>query len=863
MRSCPRARPRLLAILSALLMTALFAPLPSFAQSPPAARKAPPPPPPPSPTDQEQFLSYWTTETGWRTELQLRSNLLNRDLTVTPVLRTPDGGETPLSPVIIKGKEVQSLDLNTLIGNSAPQVIATYGSLVLRYHSTSFSDLYAVAMIRGIGHSIAFHIDGLNESPKFQSGSREGIWWLPNSATMDYLILVNQSGAPLPLDLGLFDAGGKSSNQKLTLAPRALSRLSVRQLVAAAGLTGSFGGIKISVPNHAGSLDSLHFLFDEKAGFSAVLKMFDYDPKAQIADRDHAGTGVWTLRAPMLALSNPDPALAFPVGTTLRPQIFVRNTAAKPINASLLFNWRSEATTGKAKGPVLRLNPFETRRIDVAALQDATTLPQDAHWASVTLTTDSQPREVVAVAASYDSSLHYGAQTPFTDQLSAHLLGSMLEYDAEHDSIIAVGNGGAKPILAAFTLFYNQGAGTQTYELEQTLGPDEQMWIQPGKLIREHLPDRNGKTLPADLTSGSYEIRDLTNHAFGTLFEAKVIYDKTYGHVTYGCNQCCGYTTPILAWYNPLNIPIGSTADNGVLAYEPCIAGYDDVSSYFYSKWSSNNTSIATVNAYAVHTGVSVGSTTSNVLYAPLPDNDIRLNCPGSMFGPGNPGANVSPTVTIGSFSQNPILNGSTATVTITVNPSATISLAITSSGTGAAKFDSQGGSTTKTISGTTTVTIYGSATSTNDNELTLSASYGGTVLYSVGFAVTSGACTLGGEYDTGSGKHTCPSTVTLQSNYTISQYCSTCSFACVSVHTDGAWTPDTNGCSTVTGHVVGSLTGTATTQATGTFSASDCNWHYEFFVTRAINAQGVPTDNTGGQIGIKCTYNSIGYPCP
>ena len=66
--------------------------------------------------DQEQFLSYWTTETGWRTELQLRSNLLNRDLTVTPVLRTPDGGETQLSPVVIKGKEVQSLDLNTLIG---------------------------------------------------------------------------------------------------------------------------------------------------------------------------------------------------------------------------------------------------------------------------------------------------------------------------------------------------------------------------------------------------------------------------------------------------------------------------------------------------------------------------------------------------------------------------------------------------------------------------------------------------------------------------------------------------------------------------------------------------------------------------
>jgi len=45
--------------------------------------------------------------------------------------------------------------------------------------------------------------------------------------------------------------------------------------------------------------------------------------------------------------------------------------------------------------------------------------------------------------------------------------------------------------------------GTQRYDLEQTLQPDEQMWIDVGKLIREHAPDKNGKTLPADLTSGS------------------------------------------------------------------------------------------------------------------------------------------------------------------------------------------------------------------------------------------------------------------------------------------------------------------------------------------------------------------------
>jgi hypothetical protein len=147
----------------------------------------------------------------------------------------------------------------------------------------------------------------------------------------------------------------------------------------------------------------------------------------------------------MLALSTPDPALAFPAGTALQPQLFIRNATARPVKAALQFNWRDSTATGKAKGPTATLHPYETRRIDVAALQDGNTLPRNAQWAYVTLTTDAQPGELLAVAASYDKSLHFGAQTPFSDQLAFHWAGSEFQYDAQHDSIITVGNGGAKP----------------------------------------------------------------------------------------------------------------------------------------------------------------------------------------------------------------------------------------------------------------------------------------------------------------------------------------------------------------------------------------------------------------------------------
>lgn len=852
---------RPLFLFSAMLLAVSLAPQLALAQSPLATRKAPPPPPPPPAADQELVIPYWTTETGWSSEMQLRNNALAQDLTVTPALRLPDGSETPLVPVTIKSQEVKSIDIGAAISAAgAPQLIGTYGSAVLRYHSPSLKALYASVMIRAMGHAIAFHVDGNAEYEGMPVGAREGIWWLPKDTTSDYLILTNQGKNALALDLSLYDASGIENRQKVLLAPHATSRLSARSLLQSAGLAGSYGGIKISAASHAGSLDTLHFVFDTGASFSAIPKMFDHDPNAKLSERDFAGTKMWTLRAPMLALSNPDPALVFPTGTVLRPQIFIRNTTAKPIDAALRFKWRAGSTTGKAAGPQLHLLPYETRLVGVAALQDGNVLPKQANWTSVTLTSNALPDELMAVAASYDQTLKYGAQTPFSDQLSHEWKGGMWEFDPYHDSIITAGNGGTQPTQAAFTIFYNQG--TQKYELEQTLQPDEQMWVDVGKLIQLAVPDKNGNVLPRSLTSGSYEFRDLTHTGVGTLFEGKVIYDKTYGHAAYGCATCCGYSSTIL-WFNPINVVYtGPPANDGVWGDNPCDGGYDDVSSSFYGNWTSQATSIVTVDTYGAHRPQGVGSTTTQT-NAYLESTAHYPVCPDVYRAPQG-GANTDPNVTFGSFSQNPILQGGTATIQVTVDPPANINLTISSGGSGVAAFNGQGGPSSLLITGTTTVTIYGTEASTNSNDLFLYAAYNGTTIAQTNFTVTSGACTLGNESDSGSGVKTCPSTVTLQTQYTISQYCSTCSFACASVHTDGTWTPDQNGCSTVGSALGGSLTGTAVTKATGTFAATDCNWHYPYFVTRAINAQGVPTNYTGLAIGLKCSsYNHGTNLCP
>jgi hypothetical protein len=574
----------------------------------------------------EQIAPYWTAESGWHTELQLRNNLAGESLTVRPFLRMSDGVETELKPVTLLHGEVLSINLMdalTEINSNLMGRADAYGSIALRYQAKSMRNLYASVMVHDNGHPIMYHLDANNQAPGYISGSREGIWWLPTQATKDYLILTNQGGRPLQGTLWLYDAVGTGWSQPMELGARQTLRLSVKQLLAKAGITGQYGGIKIDMPNGAGSLDSTHIVYDEVSGFSATMKMFDYDPRAKISEHDFAGSGLWTTRAPMLALRNPDPALALPAKVVLHPMVLIRNTTQKPIKARLDFHWRNEIKDGHSIVPEFTLAPFESKKIDVEALQSWGAIPLDARWAQVSLTTDSLPHEVMAVAASYDVGLRYGAQTPFSDQLIAHLEGGQWQVDATHTSILAAGNGGNKPVEAALTFIYDQGR--KQYQLEQTIAANDQWWVNVGQLIRNQIPDKNGNTLPAGLTFGTYQLREISQPQLDLLYEGKVITDKTYGHATYGCMICCGFSgaafgVPPYLLDDPEGVDVSSTAYMDAYGTNAC-SGIDQLVDSYYANWYTEDTSIMTAAPYAV-TGVAPGSTRVHAYATSLPAGD-------------------------------------------------------------------------------------------------------------------------------------------------------------------------------------------------------------------------------------------------
>jgi hypothetical protein len=416
------------------------------------------------------------------------------------------------------------------------------------------------------------------------------------------------------------------------------------------------------LPGHE-SISATQIIFDETTGLAAIMKLFEREPDDK--------TRLHTLLAPMMALSQPDESLAFPSGTTLIPRLLLRNAGSGPAQVALTVDWRSASKSGKSAFPQLSLSPGEVRVINLADQQSSVQTPSDASWETVKLAYTGRRADLVAVALSYDKTSRYGLQTPFSENISHLWAGSMWHVDATHNTLITTGNAGPEPTVAQATLFYN--GGKDKYRLEKMLSPGQQLWLDVGELIRNQVPDSDGRVLPTDLMNGSYELRDLDHAAVGELYEGKLVIDKTYGHASYGCGSCCGYLQPTLN-PNPFGGPPDIDSSDYIYATEQCGGSVDDLTYYGYS-WASSNTAVATLPTRTLHT-VAVGSATGSA--------QIKLEwthpapvCPTMTWGP-QQNINVCPSSTsLGAVTQESLQKvfptdktGIGAYVAINVSPS-------------------------------------------------------------------------------------------------------------------------------------------------------------------------------------------------
>lgn len=598
---------------------------------------------------QESYAPYWTSEPGWITELQLKNNLPTAPLTVTPVLRLASGRQIVFDPTTIPPNTSVSVLVNQGLLDHASDLFGqpgSYGSVVFRYTSPNAANLYAAVLLSIHGEPISFPIRARPESELANAtvgNSLEGIWWQPGSAVNDVLVIGNHSDAKVSGTLGLFDASGKSWRQTLSLGPHESQRMATSDLVKKAGLTGAYGGISFVTEKPISAIDVAHFVYDEVSKFSASEELTHRDPNATLMLRAGPEAKHWTIYAPTLALASPDPALRLPRGTVLQPTLFIRNTTAKNVDADLSLTWRSDSAKGQVKLPQLHLAPFATQQMQIGTMESLLRIPNDAHWGLVTLTTDALPDDLVAVATSTDSSGRYNLPTRFVGGTGGHFTGGEWRIDANHNQISAVTNIGSKPTKTLLTLHYDNGQ--KSYELQQTIAPGDQMWVNLAQLVRDRVADRNGKTLSIDIGAVTYDLRDLAP-GLGNLNVGGLALDDTFGFSVAPppCPTCCTFSN---VSFDPgsVDLVVGTADSVGIDGTNSCTNG-DSVLTPDFNSWGSDNVSVAKAS-YALVEGIAQGSTTA---YAS-----------GFVNGPGECACSpvfVEPTLPVTVPNNTPILTG-------------------------------------------------------------------------------------------------------------------------------------------------------------------------------------------------------------
>jgi hypothetical protein len=208
------------------------------------------------------------------------------------------------------------------------------------------------------------------------------------------------------------------------------------------------------------------------------------------------------------------------------------------------------------------------------------------------------------------------------------------------------------------TFHYNHGQSH--YQIAETIAPDDQLWINLGDRIRTQIPDATGGKFPTELTTGTYDILQIKGVGNPSLFEGKIITDKTNGHLAYGCVSCCGYQA-VAYDPNPFDGPVGGGTGNSILAEMTCENGWDDVTYAAYN-WNSDNLPVAHVaNAHTslMSSGIANGFGSVNILWG----NRLKA-CPYQLKTPS--GLNNSRTV-----SQAPptmsVSSGDSKSISVTI----------------------------------------------------------------------------------------------------------------------------------------------------------------------------------------------------
>lgn len=545
----------------------------------------------------------WRTDGGFVARIRIKNALVVAPLEVEPVLYMADGTEYRLPPVTVAVAGVAVININDALAKAPPSVLthlSTFGSASLTYRYSSGGHLVATTALQDNSRSLAlvypFSESGMVQNqPSSADGTWEGVWWKHDADVRGFLAVSNVTNREAEANIRVVSAAGVLSAPKaITLAAHSTQMFSLEGTNDGLGAEGHAGGIHVDYPGDPGTIMVSGGLLNPKEGYSANIPF--------VRGRS-IQTGPVTVGSTGIMVGKPDPMMRFPVETTFKPYLVLRNTTSKLINLNLDVSYMTENAPISREIPE-RLAPLATKRVNLPVVLRSLGMRDLSASINVGISYTGQLGDVVMAAGSVDQSGTYVFEVEPQALSGAHRkLGSYWDLEDGSNTMYSLWNPTEEPQDVLVTLFYDNGK----YKLPVHLAPQASVMLDIKNIVEANAPDADGNTFPADVREGSASFDSMEGPSGQiNLIISGAVFNVVTGTCFGCCVPCCGTTDVSLSASSDACV-VGDTIQFQATA-DQCDGSTLDESSG--GSWSSGTTAVATVNGSGLVNGVGSGNDT-------------------------------------------------------------------------------------------------------------------------------------------------------------------------------------------------------------------------------------------------------------
>jgi hypothetical protein len=541
-------------------------------------------------------IPYYTLRDGMDSTLTLNNVAPTPTVAKVTIFNTL-GRPLVLPPVTLEPHSFKQIDLRSVIADED----FDSGNIEVQFSGLPMILTCQVSVV-SLDKRISFE-SREQDMTDFMSLNLNGILWLPQAKAEGSLAVTNTAMNTVSVQLSV--GPGKKA---FTLTPRETRLIKLNEELDRRAPVATL--VKLNHDGMPGDIIATGFVLDLDTGYSTSIPMVDSSIMTSKA-----------LAGAHFRSGQPDPSEGFPQETIFRAPLLLANVSEQPVKAHVSVDFTRMEKSGEEAGaaedqskvlPVrdLTIAPGEVQRIELSNELARLGVVGPVQEAGVDIAYDASPGSLIGQLTSLDQTGDYSFEVPVKDPAAMNeMMEGVYPWTLENgtQSVLHLKNTTPDTASAIFMIELPNGKFYNPPRI--VLEPFQSVAIDIQKLKDANKPDFLKRVFPADATHGQVQWRqEIPYSMIGRLEQTNV---KAGIAKSLSCGSfCCGNFTE-QAYVTP-NATFGLVGDSISLAARvhgtDCNAVvFDDPATS--ATWSSQNTSVATVDSSGNVTFVGPGKT--------------------------------------------------------------------------------------------------------------------------------------------------------------------------------------------------------------------------------------------------------------